>query len=228
MEEDALCSINRFKQETKSVNIPSKFDSVEEAMQNMQDVLLFEANESMKHSIDPPLNPHLHAVNIESNPGLVTCNRFNKINILDAQNAGVASYNCVGNRKKSSFEKFKCDLNYNAAPERSEIDDKKLKKEEKYKKDTKAKCEKLDRSEEQEKSRAEKKQQKEDFKTIKERNFDPSNEEDTNFLITKEILQDMINRIDYNYESNEYLKQYLKHRLEEIVEINKLLADSDE
>ena len=51
-------------------------------MQNMQDVLLFEANESMKHSIDPPLNPHLHAVNIESNPGLVTCNRFNKINIL--------------------------------------------------------------------------------------------------------------------------------------------------
>ena len=38
----------------------------------------------------------------------------------------------------------------------------------------------------------------------------------------------MINRIDYNFESNEYLKQYLKHRLEEIVEINKLLDDSDE
>ena len=63
---------------------------------------------------------------------------------------------------------------------------------------------------------------------LKERDFDPSNEEDTNFLITKEILQDMINRIDYNFESNEYLKQYLKHRLEEIVEINKLLDDSDE
>lgn len=164
MEEDALCSINRFKQETKSVNVPSKFNTVEEAMQNMQDVLLFEANESMKRSIDPPLNPHLHAVNIESNPGLVTCNRFNKINILDAQNAGVASYDCVGNRKKSSFEKFKCELNYNAAPDRSEIENKKLKNEEKYKKDTKAKCEKLDRSEEREKSRAEKKQQKEDEK----------------------------------------------------------------
>ena len=73
-----------------------------------------------------------------------------------------------------------------------------------------------------------KKQQKEDFKTIKERDFDPSNEEDTNFLITKEILQDMINRIDYNFESNDYLKQYLKHRLEEIVKINQLLDDSDD
>ena len=38
----------------------------------------------------------------------------------------------------------------------------------------------------------------------------------------------MINRIDYNFESNEYLKKYLKHRLEEIVEINKLLDDTDE
>jgi len=78
------------------------------------------------------------------------------------------------------------------------------------------------------KKNSSKKQQKEDFKTINERDFDPSNEEDTNFLITKEILQDMINRIDYNFESNAYLKQYLKHRLEEIVEINKLLDDSDE
>lgn len=77
-------------------------------------------------------------------------------------------------------------------------------------------------------SNVSKKNQKEDFKTIKERNFDPSNEEDTNFLITKEILQDMINRIDYNFESNDYLKKYLKHRLEEIVDINKLLEDSDD
>ena len=78
------------------------------------------------------------------------------------------------------------------------------------------------------KSNVSKKNQKEDFKTIKERNFDPSNEEDTNFLITKEILQDMINRIDYNFESNDYLKKYLKHRVEEIVDINKLLEDSDD
>ena len=35
-------------------------------------------------------------------------------------------------------------------------------------------------------------------KTIKLRKFDPANEEDTNLLITKEILQYMSNRINYN------------------------------
>ena len=68
---------------------------------------------------------------------------------------------------------------------------------------------------------------KEEFQTIDIRAFDPSNEEDTNFIITKEILQDMLNRIKYNFESNKYLKKYLKHRIEEIVEINKLI-DEDE
>ena len=68
---------------------------------------------------------------------------------------------------------------------------------------------------------------KENFKTIKLRKFDPANEEDTNLLITKEILQDMSNRINYNFETNKYLKKYLKHRLEEIVELNKLLDDED-
>ena len=69
---------------------------------------------------------------------------------------------------------------------------------------------------------------KEDFQTIKMREFDPSNEEDTNFLITKEVLQDMINRIDYNFESNEYLKKYLKHRIEEIVEVNQLIDEFED
>ena len=68
---------------------------------------------------------------------------------------------------------------------------------------------------------------KENFQTIKTRRFDPNKEEDTNFLITKEVLQDMITRIDYNYESSKYLKKYLKHRVEEIVELNKLLEDDD-
>ena len=68
---------------------------------------------------------------------------------------------------------------------------------------------------------------KENFQTIKTRKFDPNKEEDTNFLITKEVLQDMITRIDYNYESSKYLKKYLKHRVEEIVELNKLLEDND-
>ena len=69
---------------------------------------------------------------------------------------------------------------------------------------------------------------KENFQTINTRAFDPSKEEDTNFLITKEILQDMINRIDYNFESSKYLKKYLKHRVEEIVDLNKLLDDDDD
>ena len=65
----------------------------------------------------------------------------------------------------------------------------------------------------------------EEFQTIQPRTFDPSNEEDTNLLITKEILQDMTNRIEYNYESNKYLKKYIKHRVEEIVDLNKLIED---
>ena len=69
---------------------------------------------------------------------------------------------------------------------------------------------------------------KENLQTINTREFDPSKEEDTNFLITKEILQDMINRIDYNFESSKYLKKYLKHRVEEIVDLNKLLDDDDD
>lgn len=66
---------------------------------------------------------------------------------------------------------------------------------------------------------------RENFQTIEIRALDPSNEEDTNLLITKEILQDILNRIEYNYESNKYLRKYIKHRIEEIIEINKLADD---
>jgi len=78
------------------------------------------------------------------------------------------------------------------------------------------------------KSSGKSKNGKENFKAINVRKFDPSNEEDTNLLITKEILQDIINRIEYNFESNTYLKKYIKHRLEEVVEINKLLDDEED
>ena len=67
----------------------------------------------------------------------------------------------------------------------------------------------------------------EGFQTVKTRTFDPTKEEDTNLLITKEVLQDMINRIEYDFENSKYLKKYLKHRIEEIVEMNKLLEDDD-
>lgn len=66
---------------------------------------------------------------------------------------------------------------------------------------------------------------KERFQTVEVRALDPSNEDDTNLLITKEILQDMLNRIEYNYESNKYLRKYIKHRVEEIIDINKLTDD---
>jgi Ca2+/Na+ antiporter len=66
---------------------------------------------------------------------------------------------------------------------------------------------------------------KEKFQTVEKRSFNPNDEEDTNLLITKEVLTDMNNRIEYNFESNKYLKKYLKHRIEEVVELNKLLDD---
>ena len=66
---------------------------------------------------------------------------------------------------------------------------------------------------------------KERFQTVEPRKFDPSNEADTNLLITKEILEDMNNRIQYNYENNNYLKKYIKHRVEEIIDVNKLTED---
>lgn len=69
---------------------------------------------------------------------------------------------------------------------------------------------------------------KEQFQTIKTRSFNPNKEEDTNLLITKEILQDIINRIEYNFETTKYLKKYIKHRIEEVVNINKLLDDDEE
>ena len=63
-------------------------------------------------------------------------------------------------------------------------------------------------------------------KTIPKRIFNPNKEEDTNLLITKEILLDMVNRIEYNYENNNYLRKYLKARIEEIIDTNDLL-DTD-
>jgi len=67
------------------------------------------------------------------------------------------------------------------------------------------------------------------YQTIKVRKFDPTSDEDTNLLITKEILEDVINRITFQYESNDYLKRYISTRLQEIVRLNSLLnLDNDE
>ena len=64
-------------------------------------------------------------------------------------------------------------------------------------------------------------------KKIEKRKFNPSNQDDTNLMITKEMLSDMINRIEYKYEDTPYLKKYLRHRIEDIIETNDLLDDDE-
>ena len=66
------------------------------------------------------------------------------------------------------------------------------------------------------------------YQTIKVRKFDPTNDEDTNLLITKEILEDIINRITFKYESTDYLKRYISTRLKEIIRLNGLLSLDDD
>ena len=65
------------------------------------------------------------------------------------------------------------------------------------------------------------------IKKIEKRKFNPSNQDDTNLMITKEILNDMVNRIEYKYEDTPYLKKYLRHRIEDIIETNDLLDDDE-
>ena len=46
-----------------------------------------------------------------------------------------------------------------------------------------------------------------------------------------EILEDIINRITFKYESTDYLKRYISTRLKEIIRLNGLLSldgDDDE
>lgn len=62
---------------------------------------------------------------------------------------------------------------------------------------------------------------RENFRTIKKRKFNPNDENDANFLICKEILKDLLNRITYQYESKEYLKKYIEHRIEEMIDLFK-------
>lgn len=63
----------------------------------------------------------------------------------------------------------------------------------------------------------------ENYKTIAKRKFNPNDETDANLLISKEIFKDLLNRITYEYESNELLKKYIEHRLEEIIDLNKFI-----
>jgi hypothetical protein len=62
---------------------------------------------------------------------------------------------------------------------------------------------------------------------INTRKLNSSNSDDEPFINTKEILNDMINRIDYEYEDFNYLKKYISSRIEEIVDLLDLLEDDD-
>lgn len=60
---------------------------------------------------------------------------------------------------------------------------------------------------------------REQYRTVKRRKFNPNDEDDANFLICKEILKDLLNRLTYEYESKDYLKKYVEHRVEEMVDL---------
>lgn len=61
--------------------------------------------------------------------------------------------------------------------------------------------------------------------SIPRRKFNLNEEVDKDLLNTREICTDIINRVNYEYEDKDYLKKYIAARVEEIIEINKLLDD---
>lgn len=64
-----------------------------------------------------------------------------------------------------------------------------------------------------------------DSVTLKVRKFNPNSEEDNNLLMTKEICDDIKNRITYEYENVSYLKKYISNKLQEIIDILHLTED---
>ena len=66
---------------------------------------------------------------------------------------------------------------------------------------------------------------KQSGKAILRRKFDPTNEEDSNLLLTMETCSEIKDRIKYNYENKEYLKRYIRDKLEEIIELLQLIDE---
>ena len=61
--------------------------------------------------------------------------------------------------------------------------------------------------------------------SIKKRNFNLNNQEHKNLLYTKEVLREIVNRINYEYEDIDYLKRYIGNKFEEIIDLLDLLKD---
>lgn len=62
-------------------------------------------------------------------------------------------------------------------------------------------------------------------KKIKKRKFDLTNKEDKKLLYAKQLLENIINRIEYKYDDRDYLKKYIESKIENIINILGLLED---
>jgi hypothetical protein len=62
-------------------------------------------------------------------------------------------------------------------------------------------------------------------KTIKRRKFDFNNKEDKSLVYSREVLKEVVNRINFEYEDREYLKKYIGSKFEEIIDLLGLLED---
>ena len=60
---------------------------------------------------------------------------------------------------------------------------------------------------------------------IERRKFDLTNKDDKRLIYTKEVLKDIVNRIDYEYDDRDYLKKYIGSKFEEIIDLLGLLND---
>jgi superfamily I DNA and/or RNA helicase len=102
MEKSALQSVKCFKEsDTPGTEFPLTLNSLEAAFNSVQSCILYEANKALKGPIEPPSNPHLHAVNVDSKPGIVSCNKNKKISIVDEE-VNPTIYDWKANRKTSN------------------------------------------------------------------------------------------------------------------------------
>ncbi len=62
-------------------------------------------------------------------------------------------------------------------------------------------------------------------KTIQRRKFDYTNKEDKSLVYSREVLKEVVNRINYEYEDREYLKKYIGSKFEEIIDLLGLLEE---
>ena len=54
---------------------------------------------------------------------------------------------------------------------------------------------------------------------------DFTNKEDKSLVYTREVLKEVVNRINYEYEDKDYLKKYIGSKFEEIIDLLGLLDD---